>query len=267
MVIPHLYSVKSIERILQTGEEPIIALCNDMNFYLCKYMRTSSPAYKLVCEIIGSVFAKCWELDTPDFAYVNIKDYHWKALNKTHVENTVSFGNRIKTGVVDINNTTSKEVTPSLDILKQLLNIALFDFWIANEDRNSNNANLMYDILNKQLISIDYGCILNTATFDFQLSQLTMTDSILYSELFVHLAKTIPIFSKIDLVEDLNHYFKQSLTKSKKYLSYLPNFIPTEWNVKPDIVIKKLNQLFDSNWIDKTWDNFLENFQDNFYSI
>ena len=37
------------------------------------------------------------------------------------------------------------------------MKIALFDFWIANEDRNANNANLLYDVGRGRLISIDYG--------------------------------------------------------------------------------------------------------------
>lgn len=36
-------------------------------------------------------------------------------------------------------------------------------------------ANLMYDVVHEQLVSIDYGCIFNTATFDAPFSQLTST--------------------------------------------------------------------------------------------
>ncbi len=61
--------------------------------------------------------------------------------------------------------------------------IALFNLWVANEDRNWNNANLLYDVNSNNLIAIDHGCILNTATFDYNLSLLTQNETILYSDL------------------------------------------------------------------------------------
>jgi len=76
--------------------------------------------------------------------------------------------------------------------LTQLLIIALFDFWIANEDRTANNYNLLYRTDNRSLVSIDYGGILNSCTMNRPLSQLEVTDSILYSDLFDFLSQDTP---------------------------------------------------------------------------
>lgn len=57
MPLPILYSVKRIERQLNTGEQPVLVTCSDINTYVCKYMRSSAAAYKLVCELIGAEMA------------------------------------------------------------------------------------------------------------------------------------------------------------------------------------------------------------------
>ena len=131
-------------------------------------MRSSATAYKLACELIGAKLAKAWQLNTPGIAIVNIRPVHWEGINLSHSLSAPSIGFRWMDGVVDVTPSTFSQIPATKEILYQLIKIALFDFWIANEDRNSNNANLMYDMVNERLVSIDYGCILNTATFDCQ---------------------------------------------------------------------------------------------------
>lgn len=76
-MIPVVNSIKAIEHLYRTGEEPVLVLCSDMESYICKYMRSSSAAYKLVCEYIGTQMAKSWQIETPDVAFVRIKQEHW----------------------------------------------------------------------------------------------------------------------------------------------------------------------------------------------
>lgn len=189
MATQTLYSAKRIEQQFHTGEEPVMVMCSDVNIYVCKYMRSSATAYKLACELIGAKLAKAWRLTTPDIAFVNIRPAHWESINTSHSLSAPSIGFRWLDGVVDITPSTYAKVPATVEMLAQLMKIALFDFWVANEDRNANNANLMYDVAREQLVSIDYGCIFNTATFEYPLSQLTSTDTILWSDLFHHLVQ------------------------------------------------------------------------------
>ena len=62
---------------------------------------------------------------------------------QSHSLSAPSIGSRWLDGVVDITPSTYAKVPATIDTLEQLMRIALFDFWIANEDRNANNANLM----------------------------------------------------------------------------------------------------------------------------
>lgn len=254
MPIPLLDSVKSIERQYFTGEEPVLVMCSDKNAYICKYMRSSFAAYKLACELIGSQMARAWHLNTPEIAFVKIRPSHWSKGNNI----AISIGSKKMEGVVDITPSTYREVKSSAKTLMQLLKIALFDFWMANEDRNANNANLLYDVEQENLISIDYGCIFNTATFEFQMSQLTSTDTILYSDLFQSLTQERSFTSIQAMVKPLRNYYLACVNRSRQLSAQILEVMPKDWDVPSDVVEKKMEQLFDLEWIEGVWRNFNE---------
>lgn len=263
MAIPVIESVKAIEQQFNTGEEPVLVTCSDMSTYICKYMRSTAAAYKLVCELIGAQMALSWQIDTPDFAFVHIHQRHWNGRQISYNISAPAIGSRRIEGVVDITPSTCRQVNTYEKQLRQLIKIALFDFWIANEDRNANNANLLYDVVQEKIVSIDYGCILNTATFDFPLSQLTTTDTILCSDLFHHLSQgknlTVIDTIKSELKNDYKVCLKRSLLQAKTILTYLPK----EWNVSLKVVEEKLKQLFDEQWQSETWNNFVDCLNEN----
>lgn len=258
MQIPILDSIKTIERQYYTGEMPVQVMCSDMNAYICKYMRSSVSAYKLVCEFIGAYMADAWKLGSPDVALVTIKQPHWDVVKVSHVISAPTFGCRKMEGVVDITPSTYGDIEPTVIVFRQILKIALFDFWIANEDRNANNANLLYDVNKGNIVPIDFGCIFNTATFDFPLSQLTITDTILSSDLFNHLLKGCKGADIDAELHKLEKSYKTLIKKSKEEQELVINDLPKEWNVPAEIVKEKIRQLFDDNWIEECWKNFVE---------
>ena len=258
MAIPVLESVKAIGQRYRTGEEPVSVLCSDFNVYVCKYMRSSAVAYKLCSEYVGARLAMAWQLNTPNIALVKIKPMHWEGLHLSHSLSALSLGSQWLDGVVDITPSTYANVSVNVKMLKDLLKIALFDFWTANEDRNANNANLMYDVAHDRLVSIDYGCILNTATFDYPLSQLTSTDTILCSDLFLHLANCQDKTVIFTLAELLKAEYENSLQKSCEQIGSILEEMPQEWKVPMEAVQEKLSQLHDKQWMADVWENFME---------
>lgn len=257
MKIPVLHSLKSIERQYQTGEEPVLVMCSDMNAYICKYMRSSAASYKLVSELIGAQMARLWRLNSPATAIVNVKAEHWNGLRSTHSTTAPTFGSRKKDGVIDVTQTTIGKIENSLPLFTQLAHIALFDFWLANEDRNANNANLMYDIKQHLFIPIDYGCVFNTATYDYPLSQLTMTDSIVSSVIF---ERMIPQQkgNLRSLLETLVKDYWINVGICKENVESIIEQIPLEWNLPKNIITNKVNQLFDTKWLNGVWTIFVE---------
>ena len=258
-----LESIKTIERQYLTGEEPVLVMCSDMNAYVCKYMRSSATAYKLACEVIGTQFADVWRLGTPESAFVRIKPEHWGRHSLSHNLSAPAFGSKWLDGVVDITPSTFGEISQVLPTLLLLMRIALFDFWIANEDRNANNANLLYDIPRGMLVPIDYGCILNTATFEYPMAQLTSTDTILYSDLFHHLAYGVSGAFFIKATNELNASYKENVKGSVREVKHIIEAIPHQWNISTDVLKNKLNQLFEPSWIESVWENFMECLNEN----
>ena len=263
MELPVLESVKVIERQYRTGEEPVLVMCSDKNAYVCKYMRSSLAAYKMVCELIGARMAMAWQIATPEVAFVQIKQGHWAGHFVPHNHHAPAFGSKQLYSVVDVTPTTYREVKPSQTALQQLMKIALFDFWMANEDRNANNANLLYDVLRERIVSIDYGCILNTATYDFPMSQLTSTDTILWSDLFKHLAHGHKKESIDDIVKGLEKDYADCLKQSGRAVRLILDELPEEWKVSSNIVEAKLSQLFEKQWFRGVWENFMECLSEN----
>lgn len=263
LTLPILYSAKRIEQQFNTGEEPVLVMCSDLSTYVCKYMRSSAAGYKLVCELIGSQMARCWQLNTPDVALVKIKPLHWEGINLSHSISAPSLGSLWLDSVIDITPSTYAKVPANTETLCQLMIVALFDFWMANEDRNANNANLMYDVVNDKFVSIDYGCIFNTATFEYSLSQLTSTDTILSSDLSGHLIQCSDSSGFKQILERLKKKYGEAIQQCRAICSSIIEDIPHEWNVPQPIVKDKISQLFEEKWLTEVWNNFMECLNDN----
>lgn len=247
-----------------TGEKPVLVDCSDYKARVCKYSRSSGSKFKLACEIIGSSLAEAWQLNIPKCDLVKIKPCHVPAGLPLNWFEKPCVGSVLIDKVVDINPNSIANVATTAENLTSLLKIALFDFWIANEDRNANNANLMYDVENRIIVPIDFGCIFNSTTFDFPLAQLTSTDTILYSDLFGHMSKRIKCKKNISSIKDrLYDYYKNSLQKSKDDAQNIINNLPSDWNINHDIIENKLAELHQNQWIDDAWNNFTENLDSN----
>lgn len=256
--IQHLHSIQEIAKQYPTGDSPVLVLCSDKQQYICKYMRPNDTiSYKLACEFMGVVYAETWKINTPPFALVQIMPAHWMSVSVSHSSSAPTIGFKKLEGVIDITPSSFRQVEANVATLYQLLKIALFDFWIANEDRTYNNANLLYDIENGRLVSIDYGGILNNVTLDFSLSQLTETDSILCADIFAHINKHVSQKQLSDAIELLKQDYLQCINRSKKQILYLTN-MPTEWAVPSVKIENKVAELFAPSWIDSTWQNFIE---------
>lgn len=261
-----LTSIKDIQKQYETGETPVLVMCSDKNEYICKYMRSLSPAYKLVCEFIGAHFIEKWGIRSPKMNLVIIKAGHWSNFLSTNCIRTApALGYMMLNSVADITQTTYNHIQLSKKVLEQLLKIALFDFWIANEDRTYNNANLLYDVNSDELVSIDYGGIFNTSTFEYPMSQLTMTDTILYAEIFKQFKNKYDPNEITSLALGLRDYYIEAVGKCKNSTVRMLSGIPPEWKVSNEMMREKVAQLFDEVWINEVWENFVQCLNDNVY--
>lgn len=128
-------------KVYQTGDRPILVLCSDGYHYICKYKQPGYSAYKLVNELVGGIFAKAWGIDTPVTCLVENDPIIWDDAGISHDIAAPLLGSRKMEDVFDLGEFNCNQVEVSERTLFQLLRIALFDLWLANEDRTCNNYN------------------------------------------------------------------------------------------------------------------------------
>lgn len=239
-------------KVYQTGDRPILVLCSDGYHYICKYKQPGYAAYKLVNELFGGVFAKIWEIATPTTSLVANDPIIWDDAGISHDPMAPLLGSRKMEDVFDLGEFNCKQVEVSLKTLSQLLWIALFDIWLANEDRTCNNYNLLYDLREKRLVSIDYGGIFNSGILNRPLYQLDASDSIVSSDLFSRL-KAVDIQK---VLSGLHISYLGIVAKCQKKAPVILDSIPQEWDVDKTMIAGKLQELFAIEWINETWFNF-----------
>lgn len=259
MEIPWYTSIEKLKKQYATGEQPILVRCSDLNEYVCKYLRSSATPYKLVCEVIGSVLASEWGLSTPDVAFINLLPEHW-SLCRSIKRSAPAFGSKMLSGVIDVNANWKENIRVTHNMQGQIVSIALFDLWLANEDRNWHNSNLLYDVIADNLVVIDHGCILNTATFDYNLTLLTDSESILTSDLAHSILNGLEREEYERLESELRRHFYSFIEARDELIAKVLDNIPDEWRVPQDVIRSKLLQLFGNEWIDKVWETFVEYF-------
>lgn len=226
-------------------------------------MRYKSNGYKLVSEFLGSKFASKWNINNPITTLVSINRSHLSENNEIG-QDIISVGSLYNAEALDITASTIYDITPAKSLFKQLLKIALFDCWIANEDRNDNNLNLMYDVLRNKIVPIDFGCSFNTATFDFSLSPLTSTDTVLNSSFYLHLRKAVDIKCSFrNLVEGLHRWYINNIKVCESVMHDLSKSIPKDWNVLNEEVVSKCRELLSKEWAERAWNSFEAYFYDN----
>lgn len=256
MIVPIIHSIAPVSKVYNTGERPILVTCSDNNDYICKYTLSSGSAFKLVCELIGNSMASLWGLNNPEFALITLSAEHQQNVAITNRGNKLCLGSRFMENVVDLTKVSLLAVNDSFDNFCQLLDIALFDMWMANEDRNANNFNLMINIDDERFVPIDFGCIFNSSTFEYPLSQLTMSDSLMYSDLFCSMARKYADMLTEDLLNKIHASFVSKVAYCNDNNTLLS--IPTEWLIPQELVSRKLYELFSPQWIDSVWENYTD---------
>ena len=239
-------------KVYQTGDRPIMVLCSDGYHYICKYKQPGSAAYKLVSELAGGFFARVWGIATPTTSLVENDPIIWDDAGISHDPKAPLLGSRKMEDVFDLGEFNCNQVEESGRTLSQFLWIALFDLWLANEDRTCNNYNLLYDLREKRLVSIDYGGIFNSGILNNPVYQLNAFDSIISSDLFCR-------FKLVDIKNALSGMYPtyiRLVSRSEKRVTEILDSIPEDWAVDKIAIERKLLELFAVEWIDETWFNF-----------
>lgn len=256
-------SIQKIKRIYETGQWPVLVECDDLNEYVCKHNRGQSPCYTLFAEWFAHEMLLQLGTRTAQRAFVKIKEEHVEASGTCQpifFKDLPCFGTRyleeslewsqFKFSANDLKNINNPE-----DILR----IAFCDLWLANEDRNWNNFNLLLNPEKKgyDIVPIDHGACFNTLSFapERELFQLNYNETLIATEHFCNLVKT--------LVKNMKHTgeFAEMLYIRVRELESIYDekvlAIPIEWKI-PEPYLKALkSSLFSKDWLDVTKTSYL----------
>lgn len=266
--IQRVSSIQEIYEVIQTnGSLPVRVMCSDLEEYICKYQ---SPNFNsLVKELVASCFLNLWQIPTPYIALVEIKKEHiplfkLEKRQSQHQFDEVCFGSRVMKNTevctpAFMNSTNVK----NLESLKaDFLKIALFDIWMANDDRTPNNPNLLITPDSNQqmrFVAIDHAATFNTGFLERPLYELSFEDSILYSTLFSSMFRNSNKGKQ--MAEDAIQTFYQSVNDCEKELPFILDCIPRAWLSNPPHFLSRCRSaLFSANWlkaVEITFRNFV----------
>lgn len=257
-----LQTIEEVHLVFETtGSRPLLVTCNDFNFWVCKYDRYPQSLFK---ELIASRFATIFKIKTPDTAFIKVNPSHIP-IDKFPNLNLMLFEKECF-GSLYLEN--SKEVDLStLSMFKEksfrnkiadksdFLKIALFDIWMANEDRSHNNFNLLLYASSEQLnffYAIDHVNIFNTGFLDIDITDLTEDDSIIKTDLAKILFGRKKNLSK--MVDIMIENFYLCTDECERGLDDILSLVPESWNID----INQIRQKIIDNLFTNTWKNQCE---------
>lgn len=263
-----LKSIKTLDRVYDTGQHPILIMCNNFDDYVCKYPSSSEGITSLTCEYIGYMLLKEWGLLIIESAFIKLNQAHIPPSTGINSFNTnrTCFGSKFNCNYQDLIDRLYLNMPYSekhkhgykCDYLK----IALFDIWVANEDRHFNNPNILLDVGDGyRPIPIDHGAIFNTHSFNLQITELTSNETIISSNIVKSL------FSRKDfegsLIDDLRNYFYLCVSNCSEKKDEILNNLPPDWSNLQEEISKKLDEIFRDEWIKNSFNLFLSIINDN----
>jgi hypothetical protein len=263
-----LYSIQTSDRFFDTSGRPVLITCNDMYDYVCKYNYGNGSALRLACEFISASFLKIWRLNVPDFALVSVSREHIPSEFKisSYYFDTTCFGSKYSRSFIDLNNfadSIPSNLRKFYSKREDLYYISLFDIWLANEDRNYNNYNLLIDIKSERnFIPIDHEGILNTRIISMPIYDISYEESLISTPLMQS------IFSMADFTnafrEELCDNFHTSVKLCEDSLSTILNQLPDDWNInKKQLETKLLSEIFVDSWLSNSFKLLLSFLQRN----
>lgn len=267
---PRLTSLQSIQRedIYPTKEGPVRVRASGRNFYVTKPQRRGNEDAALK-EFLAAHFLKIWQLDVPDFAIIQVQDNHipneLTGVLKNHKFDQPAFGSRLRVNVDHANRMLRFASTYQVslaDMNKELMQIALFDLWLKNDDRNENNLNLLYSFPpNSRFVPIDHGKLFDFGRPGEPLSLQTEQDSLISTSLFSAFVSATQR-KNAGRGSENKEAFLSRVALIETNLDHVVSDIPKEWlNDIPDLIGDLRRTIFAGDWLNRVWNEYLQHLQ------
>lgn len=242
------------------GSMPVVVMADDLEEYACKYDSTS----KLINEYIAHQFLQLWRLPFLPAAFVKIKDEDIperilsRRIRTTDFDKP-TFGLQYNNEAADATNTLIGLKNDRYELSKfatrfNLTKIALFDIWLANDDRNHNNYNLL--IIDNTFFPIDHSNIFDGNRLGDELAQLTDDDSILTSDLALTFLNQK---SKVEEVaNEVIRNFPTFVYNCDENLPAIVEGLPDEWCDDKQSLLENIRSavIHNDDWLRETVSTF-----------
>jgi hypothetical protein len=73
-----LHTTAEIFEIKETNNNPVLAICSDLNTYVIKHNKGRKPCNKIVAELVATYFLALWNIPTPKVNLVYVQEDHYK---------------------------------------------------------------------------------------------------------------------------------------------------------------------------------------------
>lgn len=250
------HSISKTEKVFDSGGNPILVECEDLNLWVCKHARTSPRL--LSNELLGSSFAQLWDLSTPEFCLLEISDDHLPLSNiiqpvffKKHCFGSYfnSADQVIDLTIIPLLRSTSfrNKIANKSDYLK----IGLFDIWLANEDRHPLHTNLLLSPRGKEYIFkvFDHDALFNQNNpGKYPLVLLDEECSLITGEISKLLFKRNK--KLVNIVNEIVENFYLCVEKCLQNLENIVACIPDSWLIDRDEIYNALIlSIFSDAWL------------------
>ncbi len=246
------------------GSRPVRVLCNDLNYYVCKYHSDKGFPFTLFNEYLAVCFLKIWKLQVPEFAFVRIKREHIHQINYPyHYFENICFGSKYMGEFKEVDKLfleTPRIRKENINARDTFLRIGLFDIWLCNEDRHYENFNLMYNLKSDQFVPIDHVCCFNSLTLDKEPYLISTNESILstpfLSRFFSRTLQTNNNEIRLKVIEEFNF----NVNRCHEELDNILANMPLAWESNVTYLKSRLDFLFSEPWVRSCSEYFTELF-------
>lgn len=188
MLLPIRHSITEIVRVWDTNIHPVQVVADDVRDHVAKHNRGMEPCTRLRNELLAHAYAGLWGLPVLEASLLKVDPAHvGRHLSSTcqpaYFKHTC-FATRYRKGSTEFNaflDQTSYYESKRFHNRHDLLKIALFDIWLANDDRTGGHPNLLVtaDEEGHTIRVMDHEGIFYGNNPDRPLPLLTLEDSIL----------------------------------------------------------------------------------------
>src|SRR5690606_32113438 len=229
-------------KLYETNTRPILVRVSDnLTSYVVKHNNGLKPCNKLANELLAFYFLRIWEIKTPEAAIIDVEPSHIENIGKSGYQpmyfKTPCWGT--------IFHPESTEFLQFFDQMTHyernkfyrptdLLRIIIFDLWLCNDDRTSNNPNILLASTDKgfEFWAIDHEAIFNGNNLDRGVYPLNIYDTLLY-----HPATKKLLGNKLKDREFLMELVEEAyvcIEQCRQNLSLILSFFPEEWKIDSD---------------------------------